>query len=296
MNVLIYSREKAEELIKSGLFPKNAAVISFCDCGVEPRDRVNYSAVCDRVMYIELDDIAHEDFEEYGLSDEAFFPEAEETAEFILSAAKDGANIVSQCEYGEGRSAGCAAAILEHFEGAGITVFADDRYYPNKAVFRKLLDSMKKYAGKSDYFEIDECVRLLKYNGSDESVVIPNGVNVICGGAFAKSRIRSVKIPDSVREIGAEAFRGSYIEELILPESVGRVGESAFRDCEFLEIITIKNPDMKLSKRCFDRCTNVKRILCCERSVWVTETQLKSPAGFTDTVMNIMAFVCHGKR
>ena len=40
-------------------------------------------------------------------------------------------------EYGQSRSAACAAAIREHFMG-GIEIFANYRYYPNQLVYNKL--------------------------------------------------------------------------------------------------------------------------------------------------------------
>lgn len=70
-------------------------------------------------------------------------PLASELAEFICSAVKDGLDIICQCEYGESRSAGCAAAILEHFERNGISIFADFRHYPNKLVYHKLMEKLK---------------------------------------------------------------------------------------------------------------------------------------------------------
>ena len=77
-----------------------------------------------------------------GLTYETYLPEADELAEFIYQARTDGLDILCQCEYGQSRSAACAAAILEHFEGTGITVFADYRYYPNQVVYHKMMDAL----------------------------------------------------------------------------------------------------------------------------------------------------------
>lgn len=112
MNVEIYSRKDIEALIAEGKFPQNTAVISFCDSGTNPRDRVNYSGVCERVMYIELDDLEFDELEENGYSLKTFFTEADEAAEFIIDVYNSGMDIICQCEYGQSRSAGCAAAIL----------------------------------------------------------------------------------------------------------------------------------------------------------------------------------------
>ena len=54
-------------------------------------------------------------------------------------------DILCQCEYGQSRSAACAAAILEYFDATGISVFADYRYYPNQVVYHKVMDALTRY-------------------------------------------------------------------------------------------------------------------------------------------------------
>lgn len=141
MYVQIYSREEIESFYK-GIFYQDLAVISFCDRGTEPRDRVDYSSICSRVMYIEIDDLDYGDLREEGYTYDTFFPEANETAEFIIDAYKNGMDIICQCEYGQSRSAGCAAAIWEHFYHMGITVFTDYRRYPNKLIYHKIIEAL----------------------------------------------------------------------------------------------------------------------------------------------------------
>lgn len=241
MNVQIYSRKEIEALIAEGGFPQNTAVISFCDHNTEPRERINYSSVCSRVMYIELDDLELDELNEKGYSYEAFFPEADEAADFIVDAYNSGMNIICQCEYGQSRSAGCAAAIKEYFVYDGISLFANHRYYPNKVVYHKVLNALKAYKEKHpepDEFEME--IKLLKYNGSDENVVIPEGVNLIGEESFADSMVKSVKIPDSVREIKSYAFRDcSSLERINIPSSVTFIANTAFWGCENLEFIEI---------------------------------------------------------
>ena len=78
------------------------------------------------------------------LTADTYFPEAQALAEFIICAERDGLDILCQCEYGQSRSAACAAAIKEYFFGNGITVFADYRYYPNQLVFNKVYDALRR--------------------------------------------------------------------------------------------------------------------------------------------------------
>ncbi len=147
MKVYIYSRERAE-LAKAEGFPRGVAVISFCD-PVSRRARVespvDYRGHCDRVIYAAVHDVDIEVLPEVGLDFDSYFPEAASVAEFIYRAKEEGRDIICQCEYGQSRSAACAAAILEHFERDGISVFRDYRYYPNQLIFNKLTAALDEY-------------------------------------------------------------------------------------------------------------------------------------------------------
>ena len=149
MDITIHSRKSAEEIIRSNLL-KNIAVISFYD----PESRhdadyapVNYKGKCARYIGICVRDIDIEILGDYGLTYDTYLPEANEIAKFILSAANDGLDFICQCEYGQSRSAACAAAIKEYFNHSGIEIFADYRYYPNQLVFNKILNALKDCGG-----------------------------------------------------------------------------------------------------------------------------------------------------
>ena len=146
MNVTILSREDAEKLLESG-FPQNVAVISFYD---PPPERsgiiskpLDYSAVTSRVFAIPVHDIDVEVLKDFGLTVDTYFPEVDKLAEFILKAKEDGLDVICQCEYGQSRSAACAAAIREYFTGDGINIFSDYRYYPNQLVYNKIINALR---------------------------------------------------------------------------------------------------------------------------------------------------------
>ncbi len=149
MNVFIYSREEIETIISEGKFPKNTAVISFFDPAIKRIDadytHIDYSGVCDCVFYSELDDLDIDALKDKGYTYDLYFPEADKIAEFIYKAFNSGMDIICQCEYGQSRSAGCAAAILEHFYHTGITVFADYKRYPSQVVYHKISDALEHY-------------------------------------------------------------------------------------------------------------------------------------------------------
>ena len=146
MKVEILSRSMAQKLIETS-FPKNTAVISFCDPAGRrtPKDYypLDYKGCSERFFRVPVHDIDIDILEDYGLTFETYLPEAGELAKFIKDAVRDGLDIICQCEYGQSRSAACAAAIKEYFEHSGITVFADYRYYPNQMIFNKMLDALK---------------------------------------------------------------------------------------------------------------------------------------------------------
>ena len=105
---------------------------------------VDYSSVCDTVFYCEADDL--DSLAEKGYTYDTYFPEAPELAEFINKAYRDGMNIICQCEYGQSKSAGCAAAILGHFYQRGIDIFAEYKYYPNQVIYHKVFDALESVA------------------------------------------------------------------------------------------------------------------------------------------------------
>ena len=148
MKIYIYSREQAEKMIAEKRFPTNTAVISFYDPAIKHINKnyshLDYNGVCDMVFYSELDDLDLDVLGDRGYDYDTYFPEAKDMARFVVEAYKSGRDIICQCEYGQSRSAGCAAAIRQHFYNDGIWVFADFKRYPNQLVFRKLFDALEK--------------------------------------------------------------------------------------------------------------------------------------------------------
>ena len=60
------------------------------------------------------------------------------------------------------RTAGCAAAILEHFYRRGIDIFANSKYYPNQVIYHKVFDALESAAFQStEYLQ-----RVYDYSGT----------------------------------------------------------------------------------------------------------------------------------
>ena len=106
-------------------------MISFFDPAIKHIDKdyahVDYSSVCNDVFYCEVEDLDRDYLAEKGYSYDSFFPEAAKVALFIYAACEHEMDIICQCDYGQSRSAGCAAAILEHFYQTG-SLCAGPRY------------------------------------------------------------------------------------------------------------------------------------------------------------------------
>lgn len=146
MDVQIYSRKEIEKRIQAE-FPPHTAVISFYDPpGIRSDNQgpVDYKGKPDMLLQVAIFDIDKEILPDYGLTYDTYLPEADHIAAFVKEAVNKGDAIICQCNYGQSRSAACAAAILEHYEKRGIDIFRDYRYYPNQLVFNKIYEALEK--------------------------------------------------------------------------------------------------------------------------------------------------------
>lgn len=144
---LIYSKFSVREPMKNGEL-ENCAVISFYTPRKNVSDesvRVDYSNYCNNVFYVGVPDIDKEHLDEYSYTYESYIADSRGLAEFIYKAKAEGLNIICQCEFGSRRSAACAAAILEHFEGRGNEIFSNDEYCPNPLVYEKVLNALHNF-------------------------------------------------------------------------------------------------------------------------------------------------------
>ena len=69
--------------------------------------------------------------------------QAKQLAEFYYSIKDKVELLICQCEHGESRSTAIAAAITQYERGQGIEYFIEDRYFPNKTVYRAVYSALK---------------------------------------------------------------------------------------------------------------------------------------------------------
>ena len=137
-------------------FEKATALISITDFDYTFAN-LKYKPQC--LLQLAFDDVPVGDgfFEEEGrmLSDEEianlekkYHSITDEQVEQIVcfyNSVKDSAEVlICQCEHGQSRSAAIAAAIKEFESRSGIVIFSNDHYYPNKSIYRKTINVMRK--------------------------------------------------------------------------------------------------------------------------------------------------------
>ena len=87
------------------------------------------------------------------------------------------------------------------------------------------------------------------------SFIIENGVLLRYNGEE-----KEVTIPDNVTKIGDMAFSCTKIEKIFLPEGIAVIGESAFRGCSELRGVVLPESLTEIKKCAFYGCTKIKQI------------------------------------
>ena len=117
------------------------------------------------------------------------------------------------------------------------------------------------------------------------NIIVKDGVESICGGAFHQTSIVSLTLPDSVKELGSLSVSScpnlehielsDNIEEIPesalyynrelryihMPQKLKIIGNSAFQWCEKLEQIIIPEGLTAIGERAFAECHSLKKIV-----------------------------------
>lgn len=116
-------------------------------------------------------------------------------------------------------------------------------------------------------FHIDKEGCLTSYTGSEEHVVIPEGVKRIGGNPDnsifedTETEIKSVVIPDSVIEIGERAFYTCLqLEEVMMGNGVKKIGQEAFAGCFKMKTIHLSDSLQEIGLRAFNFCESLEAL------------------------------------
>lgn len=115
----------------------------------------------------------------------------------------------------------------------------------------------ESFEGEEDGFEINSEGVLLRYNGIEPLIDIPNGTIEIAKSAFSGSKVQSVSFPNSLKTIGENAFSNCMdLTSVNIPFSVTNIGDFAFCNCQNLEKAAIANERATIGFGVFDGCRN----------------------------------------
>lgn len=125
--------------------------------------------------------------------------------------------------------------------------------------------------------------RLIRYNGNNKIVNIPEGITSV-EGAFTGKDVENVVLPNSVISIGKEAFSYcrnlvcisipnsvikiesdafyscSSLKNIVLPQSLTSIGTGAFGWCNALAELIIPNSVKKIEKQAFWFCKGLRSV------------------------------------
>lgn len=101
----------------------------------------------------------------------------------------------------------------------------------------KLLPDQITY---KDHMYITKDHGLLKYDGKDANVEIPEEITWIAPEVFYRNEtLKNVKLPSKITTIEENAFYGcSELEAVVIPDQVTMIGKSAFDECTVLKSVT----------------------------------------------------------
>lgn len=172
-------------------------------------------------------------------------------------------------------------------------------------IFLIFSGSVKVHAAEDDFFIVNG--NLIKYQGSEKEVTIPDSVTGIGERAFLENEeLTSVTIPGSVTKIGNMAFMScKNLKDVTISNSVRTIGDLAFSDCEKLSKIQIPSSVTGLGHAVFRDSINLKEIKITSsiknigsaaffNTPWLAEMKEKDPLIIINGIL-VDGTSCEGK-
>lgn len=143
INIIALSREKAIRLSYSD-FDIDKIIISIRDPNkVKPEFNINNSSIKD-ILYLSFYDISEETKSIFGGYESMSPIDAILIRDFVLKWQNEIDTIWVQCEMGMSRSAGIAAAIMDHFDIDSKEILESNQYYPNRLCYDLTKNAINK--------------------------------------------------------------------------------------------------------------------------------------------------------
>ena len=103
---------------------------------------------------------------------------------------------------------------------------------------------------------------LVRYQGDEEEVQVPEGTKVINEGAFYYcSQLQKIILPEGVTEIGPKAFyHCEALESIDFPESITSVGEGFLYGCKNLVEVELPERITQIPIDAFGRCSSLRSV------------------------------------
>jgi len=119
-----------------------------------------------------------------------------------------------------------------------------------------------------------EGTTLVKYRGTEETVSVPNTVEVIGEGAFEENEtVESVVLPASVTHIEPYAFWDcDNLESVVLNSGMTEIGDYAFANCKGLKKMTVPDNIRSIGVQAFLDCVNLTDITIPPEVLYIHET------------------------
>lgn len=134
--------------------------------------------------------------------------------------------------------------------------------YSSKVAFSSVENENARFSGEIDLNDFTiRSGRLIEYRGQQETVIIPQGVEIICENAFLTgAKITKIILPPSIKEIDNRAFSKCVsLKEINLPSSLTRIGSYAF-SCTQIEKLDFPSSIMVIGTGAFEY-TSIKEAI-----------------------------------
>ena len=88
----------------------------------------------------------------------------------------------------------------------------------------------------------------------EESIILPDGIELIEEGAFAGTKLKEIVLPSSLKVIGDGAFKASSIEKIIFNDKLEKIDNNAFSGCTNLKNVIIPKSVKFIGGDAFSYC------------------------------------------